>query len=117
MSYLSILLANRLGMRILAFALAVFPAAVHAQSAAAQRATEILCRIFDVVYAVALVVGIIYAVVAGFKYTTAAGDASKVSEAHRSLLYAMIGIGVVIIADGVPGIVASIIGGDAPGGC
>jgi hypothetical protein len=85
-----------------------------AQTAASQL-TKIFCSVAGFLYMLALAVGVIYVVVAAFKYMSAAGDASKVSEAHKSLLWAAIGIGVAIIAQGFPNIVAGLLGGTAKG--
>ncbi len=93
-------------------AAAAAPWTTHAQKAS-EKIIGIACDIFSLLYSIALVVGIIYVVIAAFKYMTAAGDATKVSEGHRALTWAAIGIGVAIIAAGVPGIVGSILGDES----
>ena len=78
---------------------------------------EIVCRIgkvADFVFAAALVIGVLFVLVGAFKYMTAAGDSSKVREAQGTLTYAVIGIGIALLAGSVPAIVSSIINGGAP---
>jgi hypothetical protein len=48
--------------------------------------------------AVLCVMWIIYA---GFKYVTAQGNEKKVSEAHKTLLWALVGTGVLLGAAGI----------------
>lgn len=72
-----------------------------------------LCTLRDWIYTIALIVGVIYVIIAAVKYM-GAGGGEQVSEAHKALLYAVIGIAVALVAQGVPGIVQSIIGGEGP---
>lgn len=124
MKYINSLFASLSGMvvrhgriaRIAVFLSVAIPVFTHAQSAS-EKAVAIFCNIAGFLQSIALVIGIIYVVIASFKYITAQGDASKISDAHRTILYGAIGIFVALIAEGVPDIVASIVGGDVPGGC
>lgn len=96
--------------------LAVCSAAIPfiAEASAATDVVTIFCRIFQYIYTIAIVVGIIYAVVAGYKYMSSGGDASKVSEAHKTLTWAAIGIAVALIAGGFPTLIGTIVG-QSPG--
>jgi hypothetical protein len=69
----------------------------------------VVCEIAYWVQLLAFVTGVIYAVIAAYKYMTSGGDASKVSEAHQTLTWAAVGIGVAIIAAGVPNVVFSLL--------
>lgn len=71
---------------------------------------KILCPIANILFTIALVVGIIMAIVAAYKYLTSGGDANKVGEAHQTLTYAAIGIGVAILAGSFPTVVGSLLG-------
>jgi hypothetical protein len=84
------------------------------QLAAAQTAPipidffAVACEVFNWLYTFALVTGMVFIVIAAFKYMTGGGDPSKVGEAHRALLYAVVGIAVALIAAAVPSVVASL---------
>lgn len=53
---------------------------------------------FNMVYFAAGIVCVIVIVAAGILYTTAGGDASKITKAKNALLYAVIGLVVVLMA-------------------
>jgi hypothetical protein len=82
-----------------------------------QVAVNIFCKVANLMFNVAMIVGIIFAILAAFKYMTAAGDTTKVSEAHKTLTYAIVGIGVAIIAGGVPAFIATFLGAGSVTGC
>jgi heme/copper-type cytochrome/quinol oxidase subunit 2 len=75
------------------------------------------CAFAAFMFFLALAIGIIFVLVAAFKYLTSGGDASKVSEAHHAVTYAAIGFAVAIIANGVPAVVSSILGGSTIQAC
>ncbi len=78
---------------------------------------EVVCKVAYWIQTLALIIGIVYAVVAAYKYMTSGGDASKVGEAHKTLTYAAVGIGVALIAAGVPNIVSELLGGGTITAC
>lgn len=51
-----------------------------------------LQNVVNLLSAIAGVIAVIMLVVAGFKYTTAAGDSSKISSARTTITYAIVGI-------------------------
>ena len=53
------------------------------------------------------VVSVIMIIISGIKFTTSAGDANKVSSAKATLIYAIIGIFVVVTAQLIVGLVLS----------
>jgi hypothetical protein len=57
--------------------------------------------ILSAVYTVAGIICIIVIVVAGYMYTTSAGNASSVTKAKNAILFAVIGLVVIIIAFGI----------------
>ncbi len=58
----------------------------------------------------------VFILLAGFKYMTAAGDESKVTEAKNYLTYAVIGIAVGLLAFAIPNILASFLKVNVPTG-
>jgi len=85
--------------------------------AAVDRFHTIACTIRDWVYTFALVVGIIFVLVAAYKFMSAGGDESAVSEARKTLTYAVVGIAVALVAGSVPSVVGSLIGEDPGNAC
>ena len=69
-----------------------------------------VCNIFNFLFFTLVLVAIIIAMVAAFKYATAAGDPEKVKTANTSLLYAGVAILIAAIAKGLPFLVASVTG-------
>ena len=57
----------------------------------------LLESILEVIMIFAVPIVVFFIIYAGFQYVTARGDVGKVSNAHRALLYAVIG-GVIILA-------------------
>ena len=47
------------------------------------------------------IVAVIMIMISGFKYTTAGGDSNKVSSAKNTLIYAIIGLVIVALAQGI----------------
>lgn len=57
-----------------------------------------LTNILNTVYTVAGIIGVIVIIIAGFLYTTSGGDASNVQKAKNAILYAVIGLIVIMLA-------------------
>lgn len=70
---------------------------------------RVLKFIVDIVFTVLMIVAIAFILIAAFKYLTAMGDATKVQDAHKMLLYAAVAIALGLIAKGVEAIVRSIL--------
>jgi len=80
--------------------------------------TGLLCKFFGILFAVLIILAVIFVIVAAFKYLTAAGDPEKVKSANHQLIYAAVAVVVALIARGVPLIVGSFIGTSGGfGGC
>lgn len=73
---------------------------------------NVFCNAMLWLFTFAIVVSVIFIILAAFKYLTASGDEEKFNEAHRALIYGAVGIAVAIIARGVPYIVGDFFGGD-----
>ena len=61
-------------------------------------ANQVLNSSLNVVYFVAGVVAVVAIILAGFKYATAAGDSAAIAKAKNTILYAVIGLVVIILA-------------------
>jgi hypothetical protein len=68
------------------------------------------CAVFDWIFYGLIALSLIMIVVAGFNYVTAGDNSEKVSKANKMILYAAIGIGVALLARGIPLIVGSFLG-------
>lgn len=69
-----------------------------------------VCKAVNWIFTFLILIAIIFALIAAFKYLTAAGDPEKVKGASHTLIYAAVAVGVGIIAKGVPLIVGSFFG-------
>lgn len=54
--------------------------------------------IFNWAYGMAALTAVIFIVVAGISYATANGDPAKIQKAHRTILFSVIGLIVVLLA-------------------
>lgn len=68
---------------------------------------KIITNIATWFYRIVLAVAVFFALVAAFNYLT--GDPKKIQQAHRQLLYVVIGIAVALISFGVVSLVESLI--------
>jgi len=76
----------------------------------AQGFIDILAVVTDWIFVVLLVLAVIFIVLAGFQFITGGGDPAAISEARTKLIYAAVGIGVALLARGLPEAVRNIIG-------
>lgn len=67
-----------------------------------QGVLQMLCTVFAWAFYFLLVLAVIFIIVAGFKYLTAAGDPEKVKSAGTMLIYTAVAIGVALLARAVP---------------
>ena len=63
------------------------------------------------VFAVFVVLAIIFVLLAAFQFVTAGGDSAKVGEARQKLIWASVGVIIALLAKGIVPVVRSIIGG------
>ncbi len=96
--------------RAIVLGVSIFVLPLMAHAAAIVKIMGIACKIANYLFTLALAIGVIYAIVGAFKYMTSGGDSSKVSEAHKTLTWAAVGIAVAILAGSVPGVIASLLG-------
>jgi hypothetical protein len=72
---------------------------------------DVLNFVIRIIFTLLMIAAIAFILYAAFKYLTAMGDAAKVQEAHRALLWAAVAIAVALIATGVRSIVNSVLQG------
>lgn len=63
------------------------------------------------VFAIFVVLTIIFILLAAFQFVTAGGDAAKVGEARQKLIWASVGVIVALAAKGIVPVVRTIVGG------
>lgn len=61
--------------------------------------------LLDAAYWAAAVIAVIVIIVAGFMYVTSGGDAAKVVKAKNTILYAVIGLVIIILAFAITGFI------------
>jgi hypothetical protein len=74
---------------------------------------DLLCvvqRIVSLLYWVAIPVAVIMILYGGFKIMLAGGDPKKFSDGKKIILYAVIGLAIVLVSGGVVAIVKSVLG-------
>ena len=76
----------------------------------AQGFIDLLSIITDWIFVILLVVAVIFIVLAGFQFITGGGDPAAVSMARTKLIYAAVGVGVALLARGLPAAVSNIVG-------
>ena len=69
----------------------------------------IVCNILNWLYTFSLIIGVIMILIAAFQYITSNGNTEKVDNATKSILFAIVGIAIAILAKGVPFIVGSVL--------
>lgn len=72
---------------------------------------NLFCGALNWMFWLLIVLSIAMALAAAYIYATSNGDPDKVSKAGKTLLYVAIAVAVALIAEGVPYIVSSFIGG------
>jgi len=72
---------------------------------------EALDRITDLLFVLLLVIAVIFIILAAYNFVTAGGDPSKVDTARKNVMYALIGVGVAILAKGLVHLIKVIVRG------
>ena len=63
---------------------------------AAKSISELLAAVLDIVVQIGLVVIVFFIIFAGFKYVTAQGNTTKISQAHNALMATLIGSAIIL---------------------
>lgn len=74
-----------------------------------------ITTVLNWVFFIFIAISILFVILAGLQFITAGGDAKAVTEARQKLMYAAVGIGVALIARGLPVVISNILGGTAVG--
>lgn len=75
---------------------------------------SVIVAIADILLILAVPIIIIFIVYAGFLYVTAQGNSSKIQDAHRALLYALIGGAIILGAKVISAIIANTVNSITP---
>lgn len=62
---------------------------------------DVLIRALNWFFNIAIIIAAIYLVFAGWQYVTAAGDEEKAKKGLNTLIYALIGVGIALLAKGL----------------
>ena len=68
---------------------------------------DLICRLAYWLFAFLIVAAVIFIIIAAWNYMLAAGDAEKVSTAHRMIAYTAVAIIVAVLARAIPFIVVN----------
>lgn len=71
---------------------------------------ELINAITNFIFWMGIVIAPIILIIAGFMYVTSAGDPNRVGTAKKMILYAVIGLAVILLAKGLVAVLKSIIG-------
>ena len=71
---------------------------------------ETIDAITDWIFAILMVIAVIYLIMGAYQFVTGGGEPEKVNEARKKLLYAIIGIVLALAANGVDNVLGNIIG-------
>lgn len=75
------------------------------------------CGISNWLFYGALVFGVIYILLGAFKYIQSGGNPENVASAQKTILYAVIGLFVAMIAGGIPQLMGSLLGAGVSSAC
>jgi FtsH-binding integral membrane protein len=79
-----------------------------------------VCGFVNIMFTGAIILTIVFVLLAGIKYITKGSDPKEVSSAHQMLVWGAIGFAVAVMAGTLPKIVAGLLGASAlsyPAGC
>ena len=93
-----------------AAAQATAPDSIPTGITTAQGFLDLLSNITNWLFVGLLVIAVIFIVLAGLQFITGGGDPAQVSGARTKLIWAAVGIGVALLARGLPEAVKDIIG-------
>ena len=77
-----------------------------------QTINDLINEIIKFLFNLAIVICPIIIVYAGFLYITAAGNQQKIATAQKTLIWALIGLAVVLLASAVPNIIKNVLYGE-----
>lgn len=78
---------------------------------------NIICQVLNWMFYGAILLTVVYVLLAAFGYVTSAGDVEKVGKAKKQIIYAAVGVAIAMVAFGLPYIVANLIGSSVGAFC
>lgn len=73
-------------------------------------ANSIVSYFLTAMFVIGTILALIYLIVAGFRYLTSGGDAEKIAKARTGILFAVVGLVVIIISAFVVSFVSDLLG-------
>jgi len=70
----------------------------------------VLTKVTNWLFAILLIIAVIFIIIAAFQFVTAGGSEEQVNKARTHLTYALIGIGLAVLAKGLVALVRTIVG-------
>ncbi len=92
------------------FALPVFAADIPKGPETINEVIEIIDRAANWLFMILIAVAVVMIVYAGITWMTAAGDEEKMKTSRRTLLYALVGVGIGAVAKGLVAIMKTLVG-------
>lgn len=71
---------------------------------------NVMNTIADWVFVVLVIVAVVFIVLAGLQFITGGGDPTQISAARTKLIWAAVGIGVALLARGLPAAIQNLLG-------
>ena len=75
-----------------------------------QNLVDIMDKVSKWIFAIIFSLAIIFILVSAFQFLTAAGNPEKITSARQILIYALIAVGIAVVAWGLPILVKALIG-------
>ncbi|OHA67831.1 MAG: hypothetical protein A3C82_01470 [Candidatus Wildermuthbacteria bacterium RIFCSPHIGHO2_02_FULL_47_12] len=72
--------------------------------------TDVVDRILNIIFFVAIAVAPVMIIVAGFKFLTGGGDPKNVTAARQMLIWTAVGFGIILLSKGIVFILRGVIG-------
>ena len=74
---------------------------------------QLLIKTLNWFFNIAIIIAAIFLVFAGWRYVTAAGDEEKAKKGLNTLIYALIGVGIALLAKGLVYVIGQFVAGQA----
>ena len=75
-----------------------------------QNIVDLMEKIGKWIYAIVFALAIVFILVAAFQFLTAAGNPDAITKARQNLIYALVAVGIAVIAWGLPKLVLALLG-------
>lgn len=72
---------------------------------------QLIMRLINIAQNIGVFVCVILIVWAGYLYVTSAGNEKKIAQAQKTLIWALVGFGIIIIAGAIPGLIYELLTG------